>query len=57
MTTEMEKELAIRDKLTAGLEKEISLQEKIIMEQRNIITILEEQLSQFQKLMKRMLNS
>lgn len=57
MNSEIENELVLRDQLIAGLRKEITLQDKIIREQRDTIHTLEEQLTKFQNLLKKMLES
>lgn len=57
MNSEIENQLFLRDQLIAGLRKEITLQDKIIREQRDTIHTLEEQLTKFQNLMKKMLES
>lgn len=57
MTSEMIKQLEIREQLITGLKREISLQEKIIKEQQNTIDMLQEQLSKYQILVQEMLDS
>ena len=52
MTPKIDNRFDIRDKLIAGLEKENILQQQIIKEQKTMISILEEQVSELTKLLK-----
>ena len=57
MTPKIDNRFDIRDKLIAGLEKENILQQQIIKEQKTMISILEEQVSELTKLLKEILKS
>lgn len=57
MTPKYNNNFDIRDKVIAGLEKENRLQQEIIKEQKIMIKMLEEQVSELTKLMKKFLEA
>lgn len=57
MTPKFDNSFDIRDKVITGLEKENKIQQELIRGQKNMILILEEQVSELTKLLKKILKS
>jgi len=57
MTQKFDDNFDIRDKVIAGLEKENKIQQELIKEQKIMIKMLEDQVSELTKLMKKILNT
>ncbi len=57
MTRKFDNNFDIRDKLIAGLERENKIQDELIKEQKTMIKMLEDQVSELTKLMKKFLEA
>lgn len=57
MTQKFNNNFDIRDKVIAGLKKENKLQQELIKEQKIMIKMLEEQVSELTKLMKKFIEA
>jgi hypothetical protein len=57
MTQKFNSNFDIRDKIIAGLEKENNIQQELIKEQKIMIKILEDQVAELTKLMRKILKA
>lgn len=57
MTKKADNSFDIRDRLIMGLEKEIKIQQKLIQEQKTMIKLLDDQVSELTGLLKEILKT